>query len=130
MKTILQRHEADAEKQTNAGEPGGKTRTMEKQTFDRAFEKAHVIDTGRTPAAIRADIAKQEGIQKEAIRCCMELTGDKRRRLKEPLKKPENMASDPAMIPVIAKHREKYGAAAVKIVELERELAVAEGARA
>ena len=102
-----------------------------KLTFDAAFEKAHLADITRKPEAIRADIAKQEGIQKEAIRCCIEISGDKRRRLNEPLRKPyEQMASNPIMVPVIAKHRETYGAAAAKIAELEKELAVSEGARA
>ena len=102
-----------------------------KATFDQAFEKAHLADTTRKPEAIRADIAKQEGIQKECIRASIEISGDKRRRLHEPLRKPyENMASNPIMVPVIAQHREKYGAAAVRINELEKELAVSEGARA
>lgn len=101
-----------------------------KLTFDQAFEKAHAADTTREPEAIRRDIAGQESIQRDAIRFSIELTREKRCHLREPIKKPfENMASNPIMIPVIAKHREKYGAAAVKIVELEKELALSEGSR-
>ena len=101
-----------------------------KKSFDQAFEKAWVRDITREPDAIRKDLAKQESIQKESIRCCMELTADNRRRNKVPLRKPfEKLATDPAMQTVIGNHRAKYDAAAMKIAELEQELVPAEGVR-
>ena len=104
---------------------------MKKETFDRAFEAAHVRDTSREPTAIQAEIEKELAKQREAIRVSIELTADARRRLKKPLTKPyEKMASDPVQIPTIAKQRAKYDEAATRIAELERELVVSEGVRA
>ena len=102
-----------------------------KMTFDEAFVKAATADETRTPDAIRKDIARQEGIQKEAVRSTVELTGDARRRLKQPrTTKPIESMANPIMSTVVTKEREKYNAAAAKIAELEKELAVSEGARA
>ena len=101
-----------------------------KQTFDEAFVKAATADETRTPDAIRKDIARQEYIMREAVRSTVELTGDARRRLKQPrTTKPIESLANPIMASVVTKEREHYNAAAAKLAELERELSVSEAAR-
>ena len=119
-----------AANEQTAGQPGGKIQTMKKKTFDQAFETAHVRDTSREPAAIQAEIDKELAKQREAVRVSIELTGDARRRLTQPLTKPyEKMASDPVQIQTIAKQRTKYDEAAARLADLERELIVSQQVR-
>ena len=97
--------------------------------YDNAVLKAHGIEQTRPPEKIQADIETQQAIQKEAVRVTMELTRATRRNHRGPLQKIETMVDNPVQVPTVAKQREKYDAAAVRIDELQHELVVAQQVR-
>lgn len=101
------------------------------KTYEQAFTKAAWIDKTREPEKLQGLIEKQQAIQKEAIRVSMELTKSTRSRLEGPLPaKLETLADNQVQAPTITKQREKYAEAQAKIDELEREMIVAQQARA
>ncbi len=99
--------------------------------FAQAFTRAHLIDIGRAPEKIRADIRTAEGKQADIVKWCLELTGDARRRQNKPLPyKLVDLVVDPAQRPTFEKYVEKYEALTKELQALDVELYAAESVRA
>ena len=100
-----------------------------KERFEDEFRRAWTEDITRTPEKIKADIAKQESIQKGAIREALAMTTQNRRSLKKPLVFPCK-TDDPILQPAYDKQVTKYYAAAAELKKLAAELAESEAVRA
>ena len=112
--------------------PATKTTTPPKPAFRPSAFDARVMrniarDITREPETIRKDIARLQKIQNAAVQSVNGLTAAAVKKGK--LGTPEQLVSSPVALAQVRKSRDTFDAAALKIRELEIELAESESLR-